>query len=285
MQSGIHTWTFRDRFKEEDFDIFSAIDQAADWGFGSMEIMSGKAQSPPDHIGPEDPDHLGRVMRHAEQAGVTVHCLSTFNDFAYVTDESWRLANVAFIQRWLGIAADLGVPNIRMLTGYYIEGQDRARLEELVRRGIAECIPVAEDRGVNMALENHNSIFFQAEEIVSLIEEFGSPRLTACPDFSNGVQGYLQDEADAAGRDRVIETARVLAPHATNAHMKVAGLREDGSLKGFGGDVDRVVEALVSGGYDGPIHFEAAGKGYDLTAAIPTAKRVLDEAIARVAGG
>ncbi len=281
MQAGLHSWSFRNRFKEDpDFTVFQALDLTAEMGYASLEIMSGKANMPPGDFASDDLPYLKKVMRHAEQVGVRVHCLATYNDFAYVTDESWRLANIAYIKQWLGIAAELGVPNIRMLTGYSIADEPREKLERLTLEGIRECVPVAEKHGVNMAIENHNSIYFSADEILWLIDELGSDRLTTCPDPSNWSRDFFKG-ASAEQREQVFADTAKLAPKATDAHLKLKGVTDDGQLIGWGDDLDRVLRILRDGGYDGPVHFECIADG-DLLAPLPEARKILQAAIDRV---
>jgi sugar phosphate isomerase/epimerase len=283
MKIGVHTWSFRDVFKNNPaFTVFDCLDAAADMGFAGIEIMTGKANMPPDHIGGETHEHLEKVVAHAQRRGISITCLATYNDFAYVQDEAWRRANIDYIQRWLTLAGRIGVPNIRMLTGYYNDHAPRERLEELTRDGIRACVPFAEAAGVNMAIENHNSIFFSAAEIVGLIEESGSPRLTACPDPSNW-GGRVFFDGDAAARATVLRELEILAPYATQAHLKICGINPDGSLPGFDADLDRVISIYRQAGYDGMIVFESMGKG-DLLAPLARARQTVEDAIRRCAG-
>ncbi len=284
MEPALHSWSFRNRFQEdEDFDIFQALDLTAEMGFGGIEIMSGKAGGPPGDFATDDLDYLQTVMNHARDVGVRVLSLATYNDFAYVKDEAWRVANIGYVKKWLRIAGELGVPNIRMLTGYYIEGEPRERLEELTLAGIRQCAPVAEEAGVNMALENHNSIFFSADQVLWLIEEVGSERLTTCPDPSNWCRGFLSSEATSGEREAVFEGAAKLAPLATQSHLKVAGVTDDGKLTGWGDDLDRLVRIYRDAGYDGALAFESVAHG-DLLAPLPEARRIVQDAVDRVTG-
>ena len=274
MHVAIHSWSLRERFDgDTSFDIFKALDQAAERGFSSMEVLTGGAGSPPSHIKHDTVAGLGKVVAHARDRGVPVHCYSTYCDFAFVKDEEWRLANIEYIKTWLRLAGDTGVPNIRMLTGNDVKGEDRARLEELTLRGIEECIPVAEEAGVNMAIENHNSLFLAGTEIVSLIERFGSQRLTACPDPSNGYPLFSPD-CTAKDREAMYANLETLAPHATNSHLKVAGA----ALPEW--DLDRLVDIYVRAGYNGPITLEWIGQG-ELWPQLAGARETLDAALAR----
>jgi sugar phosphate isomerase/epimerase len=284
MQPAMHSWSFRQRFKDDDsFTVFRMLDETAEMGFHSIEIMSGKANMPPGDFASDDVGYLGKVLDHARSVGVTVHCFSTYNDFAYVTDEDWRLANIAYIQKWLRLAGELGVPNIRMLTGYYIDGESREKLEQLTLEGIRQCVPVAEKEGINMAVENHNSIFFTADEMLRMMDEIGSDRLTACPDPSNwGKKAFWEGDADA--KQLVLEDAAKMASKATNAHLKIRGVNADGTLMGFGKDLDTLLTIYRDAGYDGPIHFEAIPPEGDLLAPLPQARQILQDAVDRVCG-
>jgi sugar phosphate isomerase/epimerase len=285
MYPAMHSWSFRNRFKQDpSFDARRMLDETARMGLTSIEVMSGKAGSEGGDFGTADIGRLKEIKTYADQAGVTIHCLSTYNDFAFVTDEQWRLENIAYIKDWLRIAADMQVPNIRMLTGYYIEGQDPARLEQLTLEGIGQCVPVAEECGVNMAVENHNSIFFTAEAMLELMRQVGSDRLTACPDPSNwGGKAFF--EGDPEAKAKVLANLRAIADKATNSHMKIKGIDAEGKIIGFGDDLDTVIEIYRDAGYDGPIHFEAVGKAEDdLLAPLSDAARLVREAIDRVCG-
>ncbi|MFP4379506.1 MAG: sugar phosphate isomerase/epimerase family protein [Candidatus Sumerlaeia bacterium] len=281
MIPAIHSWSFRKRFQEdENFDIFQAIDITAEMGYGAIEIMAGKANGGAGDFASDDVPYLKSVIDYAEKAGIQLACFSTYNDFAFVKDEEWRLANIAYIKHWLELAGELGVPNIRMLTGYYVEGEDRERLEQLTYEGICECVPVAEKHGVNMAIENHNSIFFQAEDIVNLIKKIGSDRLTACPDPSNGVKGFLTNECTEAEAERVFETAKIMAPYATESHIKFKGFDRTGKMLGFGKNLKRLFEIYLEAGYDGVVAVESVCDG-DLIEPLDPLCDVLKKAMKR----
>ena len=130
MYVAVHSWSFRDRFKDKSFDIFQAMDIAAEMGFKGMEIQTGKANMPPLDIGTDTVPGIKKVLRYAEKKGLRIHSFATYNDFAYVKDEAWRLANIEYIKKWLRLTGEVGVPNIRMLTGYNVEGEDRAAAGE-----------------------------------------------------------------------------------------------------------------------------------------------------------
>lgn len=276
MYPAMHSFSFRDCFaKQPDFTIERALEMTAEMGFTSIEIMTGVAGKL-EHIGTDTVEGLTLLAKRAAGLGVRIHCYSTYNDFAFVKNENWRRDNVAYIKKWLKLAADTGVPNIRMLTGYYAQGEDCARLDKLVVEGIRECIPVAEACGVNMAIENHSSVFERAPEIMKLIKEIGSPRLTTCPDPSNGYK-LFEPDCPPAERETMYENLRLMAPQATNSHLKIKGVNS-GALVAW--DLDRLLGIYETAGYDGPITFESIADG-DLLAPLVQARQITEQAVNR----
>ncbi len=287
MRAAVHSWSFQKRFHDDpSFSIQDFIAIVADMGFTGVELLTGKAGGDTGHLRTDEPKEVAAIVRFAESRGVRVDSFSTYNDFAFVPNEEWRLANIAYVKRWLALAGDCGVPNIRMLTGYYVRGESQVRLQRLTLDGIRECAPHAERAKVNMALENHSSLFLEAEDILWLMAEVGSPRLTACTDPTNWSNAFLQGTADAKERELVFRGASLLAPRMTQSHLKVFGILDrDGeagaeALHGFGADgLARLLGIYRGGGYDGALAFEHVGAG-DPLAELPRAKRILERAIA-----
>jgi sugar phosphate isomerase/epimerase len=281
MRAGLHSWSFQQRFTDDrSFGPRDFIDIAAGMGFHDVEILTGAAGGNPGHLRTEDPAEIAAIVRYAESKGVRVACFSTYNDFAFTPNEEWRLANIAYIKRWLALAGDCGVPNIRMLTGYWVRGRSQVRLQQLVLDGIRECAPHAERAGVNMALENHSTVFLEAEDILWLIEQVGSRRLTTCPDPTNWAHKMVSEEVDKAEREHVFRSTELIAPRMTESHLKVFGITERDEIAGFGSELERLVGIYRAAGYDGVIAFEHIGAG-DPLAELPRAKAILERAIAR----
>jgi hypothetical protein len=283
MKPALHSWSFRERFRQQPgFDLFQALDQTAAMGFDSIEIMAGKAGGDAGDFAATDPAYLDQVATRARDNGVTIHCIAPYNDFCYVADEQWRLANIAYIRDWLHIAADMAVPNVRVMTGYRVEGVPASRQEQMVIDGFRELAPAAEQVGVNMALENHSSCMSGAADILRLLDAVGSDRLTTCPDPTNFCAGFFKPEAQPADREAIYDQTATMAPRATNSHLKVLGVGDDGELLGV--DVPRLLGIYAEAGYDGPLHFEAVARDGDLLAPLPAARAAVQQAIDAAAG-
>ncbi len=283
MFAALHTWSFRRRFAAEGATFFDAVDWAAEHGFRGLEMMIERGDQPRDLVGLPDvaPATIARAAAYARRRAVPVLAYSTFNDFA-AADPAVRDRHLALVRDWIALAADTGVPRLRLLTGYHREGEDRAAAEQRTREGIATVVPIAAAAGVELATENHNTLFLAADDLAALARQHG-PTLTVCPDPSNWVKGFF-DAPDADREFIYAELARV-APHARHAHLKIRGLTPDGEgLLGF--DLPRLLGILRHAGFAGAIAFESVthdqAQPGDLTAALPAARVVLERAISRV---
>ena len=87
-----------------------------------------------------------------------------------LADEDERAEQVAMVKEWLGHALALGAPQMRVFAGATPDGSTD---EEAFDRAVAsfkECVPVAAETGVVMALENHGGITSTSAQTIRLIE-------------------------------------------------------------------------------------------------------------------
>jgi len=278
MRIGLHSYSCRHAFKKPGYSVFNFLDDAVNWGFESVEIVTGGAGSPPSDIGGDDPAHLKKVCAYARERNIEVHCFATYNDFAFIKNENWRQDNIAYIQHWIRLAAACGVPNLRFLSGYYSDGRTNEELEKLVIDATKICCELAEREGVNLAFENHSSIFPYANDIARLMSLVNSPRLTTCPDPTNG---FSIGRGKTDDLERMYANLALLAPKASDAHLKIFGV-EDGSLVGY--DIDRIIAIFAEAGYDGPLHLELVDAEADPEILI-RARQVIKASIERIEQG
>lgn len=250
-------------------------------GFHGIEIMSGQAGGArPGDFASDDPNYLRSVVSRAKSLGIKITCLAPYNDFAFTKNEQWRRDNVQYVKTWTRIAGDLGVENLRLCTGYWVEGEDRQKLRDLVESGIAECLPVAEASNVNLCLENHSAVFLPLEETLGLLRRLHSTRLTACVDATNWSGEFFKRPVGDEVREGVLRDAAVYVRHATNAHLKVPGV-EGEHLTGWGSDLERLLTSYAAAGYRGPVAFESIATG-DLLGAMRKAREIVEAAMRQV---
>jgi sugar phosphate isomerase/epimerase len=109
-----------------------------------------------------------------------------------------------------------------------------------VRESLIELSKVAEDQGVILALQNHEPVTKNEDDVLKLIEEVGSPALKACMDHGTTETvrktGNLQVHSHYNGEFRKDSSGKLVSTH------KV----------GYG----EFVDALVASGYNGYMNWE-----------------------------
>ncbi|MBX3441746.1 MAG: sugar phosphate isomerase/epimerase [Planctomyces sp.] len=262
-------WRFRDDSK---LSIEECIDLAAQQGFDGVEILHIQMTD-------ESPAALARIKQRAFQAGLDLCGFSTHQGFVN-PDPDVRKKNIGHTRKCIELAYRLGIPTIRVNTGRW--GTTKSFDELMRNKGIeprleghtddegfrwvidsfVELLPVAEECGVVMGLENHWGLGRDAEGVIRIIDEIGSPWLRATLDTGN----FLE---------RQYEQYAMLAPYAVLVQAKTY----------FGGgtwytlDIDypRVAALLREAGYRGYISLEFEGQEEHATA-VPKSLALLRQA-------
>lgn len=193
---GVSTYSFWhfDRTREE-ASIENCIEMAARMGFDGVEILKVQMDR-------EDNAYLQKLKRLALHAGQPLIGFSTHQ--GYVSpDREVRNANIERTRKQIDMAHKLGIPTMRINTGRWgtIESFDDlmdARGIEPILEGYTEedgfrwvidsleqLIPMAEEYGVVMGLENHWGLGRTAEGVMRIVNDINSPWLQVTADTGN----------------------------------------------------------------------------------------------------
>ncbi len=268
-------WRFRN---DELRDMDRCIDLADEFGFDGIEFLLYQ-------IGQNELISRSRMMaykRRAQRLGLPIMGLSTHQGFV-TPDAEKRQFNIDRTIAQIEIAADLGIPVVRVNTGTWGTSKDFDDL--MANRGIEsplpgytdedaypwvieafeECLPTAERLGVVLGLENHWGLGLTPEGILRIVNAVDSPWLQVTTDTGN----FLEDP---------YERLKKLAPHTVLVQAKTY----------FGGgqwytldlDYPRIGNILHDAGYRGWVSLEFEGME-DWRTAIPKSLAVLRKAFAR----
>jgi sugar phosphate isomerase/epimerase len=245
MKTSISSWSYRSWFDEGRCDLLSFVDEVRRVGADAFEVF-------PKHVDSDDPGgHLKQVVEKATALGLEISSMIAANDFARPRVAE-RAVQVARTMEWIGHAAEAGIDKLNTFTGYHASGHDPMMEIYRVIDGYREVMPVAEEKGVLLCIENHSSVARDADTLLQIIHAVGSPNLRTNPDFTNFVGGYRQ--LDEKSREAIyVETLKV-APLAANAHLKIGDFTEDGGHAFV--DVQRLVEIMRDADYDGHVVLE-----------------------------
>jgi sugar phosphate isomerase/epimerase len=235
MKAGIATIALRR------YDIFTALDLAAEAGFSGVELW-GKPPHTPEEF---DEDHLRHVRDRARANGLKIHMFGSYvrpvlPDFAQKSDDALRTAKV------------LGARKIRVWAGNREPHEADDELWTHVTGSLREFALRAEDQGVTLAVEMHSgTLAATAEGSLRLIEMVGAPNFRLnfqAPDFAN------------PDTDRVVELVGdyVVNVHAQNYRPSAIDKEKlelsrisEGTI-----DYDHLLGLLAGHGFDGYVEVE-----------------------------
>jgi sugar phosphate isomerase/epimerase len=206
-------WHF-DKIK---YPMERVIDNAARLGFDGVEIL---------HRGMEEESaaYANKLKRHAFTLGLDLLMLSIHQNFVQ-TEAEKRNKDIEHTRRCIGLAAQMGIPCIRINSGRWgtagsfdelmkVKGNERPLpgytnddAFKWVIDSIEKCLPDAEKEGVVLAIENHWGLTTDPANVVRIRKAIDSPWLGVNLDTGN----YPGDP---------YEGIEMLAPHATIVQAK-----------------------------------------------------------------
>lgn len=236
MRIGCCAYSYRQYLTSGDMVIEDFIDLASDIGIDGVELTAY-------YFPTTEKDYLHSLKRRCLVQGVDVSGAAVGSKLTLAFEDE-RAAEVRMVKEWLGHAVELGAPELRFFAGVTPEGHSDEEAFNWAVAALKECVPVAADKGVVMALENHGGITTTSAQVIRLIEAVDSPWLRVNLDTGN----YGMDpEVDP------YEGMRRVAPLSVTAHHKVAMRTPTGKEPV---DVDRVVSTLHEAGYRGFLNIE-----------------------------
>lgn len=213
----------------------AAIEDAKRWQLDGVELTVGDCL--PADIGQAE---CGAIKAAAARAGVGLRTVATgfFWGCSLASPNATERAQaVAFARRYLQIAAWLGAESALVVPGAVDVAWDLSRpvipyqqVWDLAVTSMRELVPLAEDLGVNIAIENvWNKFLVGPFEMKQFVDQFRSQRVGVYFDTGNCmITGYAEHWIEILG-------ARIKAVHLKNFQRQDCG----GVLQGFGDDLLR----------------------------------------------
>jgi len=274
MRLGTSTYSYW-HFKPEKVSVETVLDRAAALGLDGVEILHRQMDS-------EENDYLQRLKREAFIRGLDLYALSIHQDFVS-PDRAERARQVEHTQRCIEVAYRLGIPAIRLNSGRWktipsfnalmeacgieppLPGHTDDEAFDWVVESIEACLPLAAERGVILALENHWGLTFRAAGVLRILAALPSEWLRVTMDWGN----FL---------DEPYAELEQLAPHAVLVHAKT--YYGGGEWYTLELDYPRLAEMLRRIGYRGYVSLEFEGKEAAETG-VPKSVEMLRSAFSR----
>ena len=159
---------------------------AAECGFDGIEALPVR-----------DLDEAARQREYAEDVGLRIHSVlyGWWRHPPLEPDAPEVLAGIREMENALRCASAMGADAVLLVSGVVTPAMPYARAYEQSQRDVQRLIPLAEELGVIIAIENvWNDFLLSPLEFAQYIDEFESPWVQAYFDVANIVAfGYPQD--------------------------------------------------------------------------------------------
>ncbi len=219
------------------------------------------------HIPERTPDYLGQLKRALDDTGVRL--INIPIDVGNISDANpaYRAEDLAEIEQWMRVAADLGAAMVRVNASAPMAGGQLAPIEVTIE-SYQRLARVAASLGLQLLIENHGGITADPAVIVAIVEAVGPDQLKTLVDIGNFepllsmqmaiMQGHEPPEVDATP---VYGALAQIAPYAGLVHAKTHDFDAHGQPRYL--DVVRALRVVRDAGYAGTISIEYEGNNGD----------------------
>ena len=194
-----------------------------------------------------DESYLRQIVDSFKANDRIITCLVMEGNLADPNPDKRRM-QIASDTEKLKAAGALGAPVVRMNLGHVGPGEDDRK--EGVDRCIAafkEMLPVAQDLGIRITIENHGGVSGSVEGILAVIQGTDPKWVGSLLDFGNPPVGHNP------------EIFSRLAPHAYHTHAKLSRFKPDGEAENS--DYGALLAILKKLKYNGAVSVEWEGEG------------------------
>ena len=277
MKIGLYSITYRGVwYRGQAVDVFDLVRLASQQGWEGLELDTERPHAAPMDLSADDRKRLRDL---AGQCGLELCAVSPNCDLSSPVP-SQREAMICYVRECIKLARDLGSPICKIFAawrgitlhgglgtyndtyGYRQYGFWKGDRRSFVVESMRELSRVAEDCGIVLAMQNHGpDVVNRYQDVLSLIQEVGSPAFKACMDIN------IEPESDSPEHAR--EMAAASGAMQVHSHMNGEfARRPDGGVDLVaGGYFDQYfwgrqvaypayVDALVASGYQGYVNWE-----------------------------
>lgn len=277
MKIGMYSVTYRGVwYRGEAIEVFSLVRLAKRQGWEGLELDAERPHAAPMDLSPSD---RLRLRDLAVELELPICAVSPNCDLSSPVPVQ-REVMIQYVRECIKLASDLGAPICKVFAawrgitlydglatyddtyGYDQYGYWKGDRRRFVVQALRELASIAADNGIVLAMQNHGpDIVNNYQDVLSLIEDVGSPAFKACMDIN------IEPEAESAEHAR--EMVRASGKLQVHSHFNAEfGRGADGRVEMVAGGYfdDRFwqrriaypayVEALVAAGYDGYIDWE-----------------------------
>lgn len=167
----LNAYSFNEPLKNGKATLDDVLEFCAKQNFDAIDMTGYYFPGYPEI--PSD-EYIYHVKRKAHQLGIEISGTGIRNEFAE-PDKTKRTVEVAFVKKWIEVAAKLGAPVIRIFTGKSLpQNYTWEQVAEWITEDIKSCVEYGKQHGVIVAVQNHNDFIKTADQAINIIKKVNS---------------------------------------------------------------------------------------------------------------
>ena len=243
LKTSLNAFSFNKPLMDGTMSLEDMFAFCAEKGFAGVDITAyyfpGYPKVPSDEF-------LYNTKMKAFRLGLDISGTGVRNDFTD-PDKSKREESVALVRSWIDAAEKLGAPVLRIFSGTQSPKEfTREQVLVWMIRDIRECVDYGRQRGVVVAIQNHNDFIATADHAIEVLSAINSEWF-----------GLILDTGSYRIGDPYLEIERT-ASYAVNWQIKEKVFIDGREVDA---DIDKLVSIIAASGYKGYLPIETLGEG------------------------
>lgn len=167
----LNAYSFNEPLRSGKTNLEAVMEFCAEQGFDAIDLtgyyIPGYPEIPAD-------EYIYHLKRKAHRLGLEISGTGIRTEFAE-PDNATRTREVAFVKKWIEVAAKLGAPVIRIFSGKALPANYTwPQVADWISEDIKACVEHGKKHGVIVAVQNHNDFILTADQAIRLIKKVDS---------------------------------------------------------------------------------------------------------------
>lgn len=243
LKLSLNAYSFNKQLMDETMSIADMLEFCAQHSLLAVDItgyyFKGYPRVPSDEA-------IYDVKRKAFSLGLEICGTGVRNDFTHA-DHAKRRESVQLVKSWTDVAQKLGGQTIRIFSGTQApRGYTRKQIFDWVVNDVRECVEYGKERGIVVALQNHDDFIKTADDTIEVMEAIRSPWSGLMLDIGSFRTGDPYDE--------IARTIKYAVTWQIKEKVYFQGKEVDV-------DADRLMTLIRNSGFRGYLPLETLGEG------------------------
>ena len=168
MKLGCMSLSYQQEFAAAKLDLEGFIERAYQLGLDGIDLHTGAFAS-------TEAAYLRRIRMQALKRGLALSYIGVSSNFGKPAEQ--LIAEVATAKKWIGVAAQMGIPLVRVFAAWVPEGDTTEAVWARMIPCLKEVADYGQQQGVVVGLHNHNHgcVTRTGKDVIRILNEVDNP--------------------------------------------------------------------------------------------------------------